>query len=96
MTDLVRHISYWKKEDGEPEWVGKSKIYPDGYRTGAPKGWYCWVYSDRTYDFVDWMKRHCPSGDATPRFNSGDPMITVFIPNDKEAAMFALAFSEFL
>lgn len=96
MKKIVTHISYWKFETGEDEYVGKNIICPTGYREGLPKGWYCWVYSDDTYGFVDWMKLHCPTADATPRFNSGNPMVTVFIPSDKEASMFALSFSEFL
>ena len=96
MKKIVTHISYWKYENGKPEQVAPSIIYPDGLQDTVPAGWYCWVYSDNTYGFIDWMKLHCPSADATPRFNSGNPMITVFIPDNKEASMFALAFSEYL
>jgi len=32
----------------------------------------------------------CPTADITHRFNSGDPMYTVYISNDKEAVLFQL------
>jgi hypothetical protein len=32
----------------------------------------------------------CPTADFTPRFNSGDPMWTVTITDDKEATVFQL------
>ena len=55
-----------------------------------PRGWTCWVYPRDDQVFVEWMDRMCPTADVTHRFNSGDPMYTVYISNDKEAVLFQL------
>lgn len=56
----------------------------------VPRGWYCWVYPDDDQEFEEWMKKNCPSAEFTHRFNSGDPMYTVFIREDAEATLFQL------
>lgn len=86
-------IVHWRFETGEPQFIGKSVIYPDGYREGADRGWYCWVYPDDNAAFVEWMDRICPKADVTFRFNSGDPMFTVHISDEKEAMLFQLAWN---
>lgn len=60
-------------------------------------GWHCWVYpySDdmmsKDFDqFEQWLKENCPSADYSRRYNSGDPMVTVFITSKEEAALFRL------
>lgn len=53
-------------------------------------GWHCWVYTKDHYAFLAWMGEHCPGADCVPRFNSGDPMITVHIVDTEEAAYFRL------
>ena len=58
--------------------------------TVLPRGWTCWVYPRDDQVFVEWMDRMCPTADVTHRFNSGDPMYTVYISNDKEAVLFQL------
>ena len=83
-------VHHWRFESGEPEYVGASAVYPDGYRSGAPKGWYCWVYPKDDNEFEEWMSKNCPTADCTRRFNSGDPMTTVYIKDDKEAMVFQL------
>ena len=83
-------VHHWRYEDGKPEWVGESKIYPTGYRDPVPAGWYCWVYPDDDRTFEKWMKTYCPTADCTHRFNSGDPMYTVFIKDTQEALVFKL------
>jgi hypothetical protein len=83
-------VHHWRFETGEPEQVGKSIIYPTGYREGAPRGWYCWVYPEDDRAFEEWMAKNCPTADCTHRFNSGDPMYTVYIKEDKEATIFQL------
>ena len=83
-------IYHWRFETGEQEFVGASKVYPSGYRPGAPRGWYCWVYAEDDDEFEKWMRLNCPSADCTRRFNSGDPMTTVYIPDDNEAMLFKL------
>jgi hypothetical protein len=57
-----------------------------------PRGWSCWVYPKDDTEFYEWMGRMCPSADITHRFNSGDPMWTVNITNDKEAMLFTLKY----
>lgn len=85
-------IHHWRFESGEPEYVGESKIYPDGYRQGAPRGWYCWAYPSDDREFEQWMAKNCPTTECTHRFNSGNPMYTVFIKDEKEAMLFQLKF----
>ena len=60
--------------------------------TVLPRGWSCWVYPEDDHDFEIWMARHCPTADYTHRFNSGDPMWTVNISDDKEATLFTLKY----
>lgn len=55
-----------------------------------PRGWTCWVYPADDREFEDWMKKNCPTADCTHRFNSGNPMYTVNISDDKEAMIFQL------
>ena len=83
-------VNNWRFESGEPEFVGKSVIYPDGYRSGAPRGWYCCVYPQNDKEFEQWMKEYCPTADCTHRFNSGDPMYTVYITSEEESTLFTL------
>ena len=55
------------------------------------RGWYCWVYADNFTSFLVWMKKNMRGKyDATSRFNSGDPMITVWIADDDDATVFKL------
>ena len=56
----------------------------------APRSWSCWVYPEDDQEFEDWMAKNCPTADCTRRFNSGDPMTTVYIKNDIEATLFNL------
>lgn len=55
-----------------------------------PRGWSCWVYPEDDNEFEHWMIKNCPTADWTHRFNSGNPMYTVNISNDKEAMLFQL------
>jgi hypothetical protein len=87
-------VHHWRFEDG---WHLVPAIL---LRPGEPEneyrmevvGWHCWVYCNNHHEFLNWMKEHCPEADCTPRFNSGDPMITVHITNKDEAAYFMLNF----
>ncbi len=80
------NIQHWRFEDGKtiPNPGSQWEIDP------PPRGWYCWVYADDHREFVDWMKLNCPSADCTSRFNNGDPMVTTYIKEDKEATLFQL------
>lgn len=85
-------VHHWQFETGEPEPVAEylHKIYPSGYRKGAPRGWHCWAYPSDDRQFEQWMKTNCPTSTYTHRFNSGDPMYTVYITNNEEATSFKL------
>lgn len=87
-------VHHWRFETGEPEpvptWM--NKIYPSGYRDGAPRGWYCWVYPADDHEFEQWMAVHCPTAECTHRFNSGNPMYTVTITDEAECMLFKLKF----
>lgn len=79
-------VHHWRFEDGKtpPNPGSKWEMKP------PPRGWYCWVYPEDDREFETWMVKNCPTADWTHRFNSGDPMYTVNIKNDKEAMIFQL------
>ena len=78
-------VNHWRFENGiDP--VNPGSLWP----SIAPRGWYCWVYAASDKEFCDWMSKMCPSADVTHRFNSGDPMHTVYIKDDAEAMLFQL------
>jgi len=54
------------------------------------QGWYCWAYPTDNQEFEKWIAQNCPSADIVHRFNSGDPMYTVYIKDEKEAILFEL------
>lgn len=87
-------IHHWRYEDGwhnVPAILRKSNK-PEREFLGEIVGWHCWVYCNDHHEFIEWMQKHCPTADCTPRFNSGDPMVTVFIKDKDEAAYFVLNF----
>ncbi len=82
-------VHHWRFEDG--------KLRSESFGSGIsrtidpiPRGWYCWVYPADDSDFEEWMEKNCPNVDFTFRFNSGDPMYTVYIKEEKEATLFQL------
>jgi len=79
-------IHHWRFEDGKtsPNPGSQWEMEP------PPRGWYCWVYPENDPEFEDWMSKNCPTADCTHRFNSGNPMYTVFIKDDTEAMLFNL------
>jgi hypothetical protein len=83
-------VHHWRFEDGVPKKVLPSVVYPDGLMSASPKGWYCWVYPRDDKEFEKWMNTSCPNAEYIHRFNSGDPMYTVYIKKDKEAVLFQL------
>lgn len=79
-------VHHWRFEDGKNSPYGGSR-----WASSAPaRGWYCWAYPSDNRAFESWMKANCPKTDITHRFNSGDPMYTVYINNDQEALVFKL------
>ena len=79
-------VNHWRFEDGKtcPNLGSMWESEP------PPRGWYCWVYPEDDSEFEEWMSRMCPTADCTRRFNSGDPMTTVYISEDSEATAFQL------
>jgi hypothetical protein len=79
-------VRHWRYEDGKtcPNPGSQWEMEP------SPRGWYCWVYPKDDNEFEEWITRVCPSADICHRFNSGDPMWTVHITDEKEATMFTL------
>lgn len=54
----------------------------------------CWVYCDDRDTFLEWMKQNMTGEyEAIPRFNSGNPMITVSIIEEVDAAIFKLCWN---
>lgn len=88
-------IHHWRHEDGWHNVPAILRKEGDVAREFVEEivGWHCWVYCNNHYEFIEWMMEHCPRADCTPRFNSGDPMITVHIKDKDEAAYFMLNFN---
>ena len=79
-------IHHWRYQDGV------TPVNP-GNQFGEmipPRGWFCWAYPKDDSEFKEWMDRMCPTADITHRFNSGDPMWTIYIKEDIEATVFQL------
>jgi hypothetical protein len=79
-------IHYWRFEDGKKV-LNSDSCWP---MDPPPRGWYCWVYAKDNDEFHVWMAKNCPTAECINRFNSGDPMTTVYIREDREATLFQL------
>jgi len=82
-------VHHWRYEDGKTSPNAGHPI-KELILDPPPRGWYCWVYLNDDREFEEWMSRMCPTADCTRRFNSGDPMTTVYISKDSEATAFQL------
>ena len=78
-------VQNWRFENGVDP-VNPGSRWP----SIPPRGWYCWVYAADDEEFREWMSRMCPTADVIHRFNSGNPMHTVYIKEDAEATLFQL------
>ena len=85
---LTTSVHHWRFETGDRE----DSVGNLWKHDPMPRGWYCWVYPKDDSEFYEWMKTNCPTADITHRFNSGDPMYTVYIFDDKEATLFTLKY----
>ncbi len=100
---FITKIANWRYDDGwqeipyimRPMHAGKERVFYEEH-----KGWHCWVYpgeevrknalAGRDY-FIEWMKENMKGHyEADWRFNSGDPMYTVFIKEEEDATLFKL------
>jgi hypothetical protein len=78
-------VHHWRYENGV------DPINPGSQWPSIPEaGWYCWCYPDDDRGFEQWMTTNCPTADCTHRFNSGDPMYTVYIKDQAECMIFKL------
>jgi hypothetical protein len=80
MKTVVRNWRYHNQDNPSCEGL---------YIWDIPTGWYCQVYTDQDSDFVKWMDT-CQSAECTWRFNSGNPMYTVYISDEQDANAFKL------
>ena len=86
-------VKHWRYEDG---WRPIPHILRESY--GKDKefdkfivGWHCWVYTNNDREFVEWMDNNMKHPyNCDHRFNSGDPMYTIFITHDEDATLFKL------
>ena len=89
-------VHHWRFDDGWYDVPGVLLSLTPGMNPREFReeivGWHCWVYCNDHREFTDWMEEHCPTADCTPRFNSGNPMVTVNITDKDEAAYFMLNF----
>ena len=85
---LTTSVHHWRFETGFRE----DSVGDLWKHDPMPRGWYCWVYPKDDSEFYEWMETNCPTADVTHRFNSGDPMYTVYIFDDKEATLFTLKY----
>jgi len=94
-------IHHWRYENGMvsvPPLLKFTDVVDPEFRPEIV-GWYCRVYNAAHHEdfaafaknFLAWMEQHCPT--ARYAVSSGDPMITVHIVNQEEAAYFRLNFS---
>ena len=96
MKQTIR-VHHWRFDDGWhdiPSILLKPGMDPREFREEIV-GWHCWVYCDDHMAFINWMEEHCPTANCTPRFNSGNPMVTVTITSKEEASYFMLNFDVF-
>jgi hypothetical protein len=90
---ITVRVHHWRHEDG---WRNIPQILQ---KPGGPEkefdvnfqGWFCWAYASDEREFERWMKKNMKGKyDCTFRFNSGDPMHTVWIKEDEDATLFKL------
>jgi hypothetical protein len=83
-------IQHWSYESGAvPDYTFEPFILP----SVVPRGYYCWVFCESidVPEFTNWIKNNIKGNhSAEYRFNSGDPMFTVFIQDADDATRFKL------
>ena len=77
-------IQYWRNIADDPI----------DHRGDNTIGYFCWAYAARSeFDLEKWMEDHFQGKfECTLRFNSGDPMYSVWIEQDIDATLFCLTF----
>lgn len=88
-------IKHWRYEDGVPR--KQLGLFPPD---PIPAGYYCWAYPDDHNEFDEWMTQTYERDDREyragweHRFNSGDPMFTVYIKSEQDAMLFQLRWKD--
>lgn len=86
-------VTYWEHRALKVPQADKLSDLKHRRPVDVVTGWSCWVYAATDLDFTKWMKENMTGEyDAIYRFNSGDPMYTVFIKEDVDATLFKLKF----
>jgi hypothetical protein len=80
-------VQHWEFHNGVDP-INPGSLWP----MVPPRGWTCWVYPDNDREFEVWMQEHCPTAECIHRFNSGDPMYTVYIHDERECMLFKLKY----
>jgi hypothetical protein len=88
-------VYHWRYDDGwaidEFADTIQYSAVAKGYFDEQIRGWHCRVYTDDDREFKKWMLQNMKGKyDATSRFNSGNPMITVWIESNEDATMFKM------
>lgn len=82
-------VANWDHCDGHTKMYMKGQFVDEFHESAV--GWSCWVYPADDLDLDKWMEENMTGDfDCTFRFNSGDPMYTVFIKSDQDATAFKL------
>lgn len=87
-------IEHWSYHDGWKDIPHILRTIDDGAEIEFHKdlvGWHCWVYAADNDEFSKWMQDNMIGEyECDFRFNSGDPMHTVFIREDQDATLFKI------
>jgi len=82
-------VTNWRYSDGYHRYYLLGKMIEEF--SEAAVGWECWVYPEDNLDLNKWMEENMIGDfECDFRFNSGDPMYTVFIKSDQDATAFKL------
>lgn len=89
-------VNHWRYDNGMrelPEILKpkNSAVTLTSYFSEEYKGWHCWFYTTEDLNIEEWMEENM-SGEyeCDFRFNSGNPMHTIFIKSDEDASLFKL------
>ncbi len=98
---FITHIVHWRYETGwrQIPYVLQRDGIEQEYNEDM-HGWHCWAYpgnelrknaAENKDFFIEWMKENMTGYyEAEYRFNSVDPMYTIFIKEEEDATLFRL------